>query len=103
MKPNTDQLKDLADFLLKFYPTEIGKGNPKGESAVEVVIRLLTPTEIVNDNNSRVPNWAVDTLAKKELLRLAQYVMNNHLREVGERGIVNTVIDMLERAYLPTS
>lgn len=98
------QVNKLAEFVLKFYPGEIGKANPgAGETVVEVVIRLLTPTEVVNDKNSRVPNWAVDTLAKKELRRLAQYVLDNYPERIGEGGVVDTVISMIEGAYLPES
>ena len=39
-------IERLADFLLSHYPDEIGRGNPvKGESAVEVAIRLLARKE----------------------------------------------------------
>jgi hypothetical protein len=38
------EIHRLAEFLLRNYSNEIGKGNPKeGESAVDVAIRLLTP------------------------------------------------------------
>jgi hypothetical protein len=41
-----EQVNALADFLLKEYPDEIGKGDPvHGESAMEVAIRLLTKRE----------------------------------------------------------
>ena len=37
------EIDRLANFLLKEYPDEPGKGNPvHGESAVDVAIRLLT-------------------------------------------------------------
>lgn len=74
-----------------------------GETIVELVIRILSPTEAVNDTNSKVPNWAVDTLAKKELRRLAQYVLNNFPQRIQEGGVVDTVIGMLEASYLPES
>lgn len=97
------QVDQLAEFILKFYPGEIGKGNSKqGETIVDVVIRLLSPSESVNnDPNSKVPNWAVDTLAKKELRRLAQYVLNNFPTRIQEGGVVDTVVGMLEASYLP--
>lgn len=99
-----NHINQLADFVMKFYPGEIGKGNGKqGESVIDVIVRLLSPTESVNDTNAKVPNWAVDTLAKKELRRLAQYVMNNFPERIQEGGVVDTVIGMLEAAYLPES
>jgi len=97
-----NQLNNISDFVLKFYPGEIGKGNQKqGETVSEVIVRLLSPTETVNDTNAKVPNWAVDTLAKKELRRLAQYVLNNFPQRIQEGGVVDTVIGMLEASYLP--
>lgn len=100
MKQADDELKTLADFLLKYYPGEVSEETP-----VQIVIRLLSPTEpgVKDSNNPRVPNWAVDTLAKKELKRLAQYLLNSHSRELGKGTVVDTAVGMIEKAYLPTS
>lgn len=99
-KDANDELKNLEDFLLKYYPGEVAEETP-----VQIVIRLLSPTNAgVNDSrNPRVPNWAVDTLAKKELKRLAQYLLNSHVRELGNGTVVDSAIGMIEKAYLPTS
>jgi len=43
MNQAKNEIQRLADFLLRRYPDEIGKGNPQsGESAVDVAIRLLS-------------------------------------------------------------
>lgn len=100
MNKADDELKTLADFLLKYYPGEVAEETP-----VQIVIRLLTPTMPgVNDSSKpRTPNWAVDTLAKKELYRLAQYMLNSHVRYLGKGTVVDCAIGMIEEAYLPTS
>jgi hypothetical protein len=91
-----NELKELAEFLLKYYPGEIAEETP-----VKIAIRLLSPTQPgVNDNsNTRVPNWAVDTLAKKELRRLAQYMMDNLPTRLGKGTVVDSVVECLEKAY----
>jgi len=44
VKNTNKEIDRLADFLLKHYSDEIGKGDPvHGESAVDVAIRLLSP------------------------------------------------------------
>lgn len=90
------ELKELADFLLKYYPGEIAEETP-----VQIVIRLLSPTEpgVRETVGTRVPNWAVDTLAKKELRRLAQYMMNKLPRSLGKGTVVDSVIGCLDTAY----
>lgn len=75
--PLKEQVTELADFILKYYPGEPGRTG-KSEGAIEVAMRLLSPVEVVNNDKDAVtPNWAVDTLAKKELKRLAQFIIDN--------------------------
>lgn len=93
--PLKDQVAELADVILKYYPGEPGRTG-KSEGAIEVAIRLLTPTEIVNnDKDAITPNWAVDTLAKKELKRLAQFILDNNVM-MKQGGVVDVAIAIIK-------
>lgn len=57
MSTPRDEIDRLADYLMEAWGHEIGLGDPAGESAVDVAIRLLKRLEAVDaDPKSAQPS-----------------------------------------------
>lgn len=86
------QIDQLAAWFLKHYADDIKEG-----SAVENVIRLFSPE--TEGNPISVPAYAVNTVAKRELKRLADYMISVYPPQmlVEQGGIVPVVINILQK------